>query len=105
MIELTIKDLENGNIITATTEFLTAQWNAVKTDENGESREGAQSIILGKISSTDLINRCVALDEVKNVLLSDDPIGKVLYNMARIAQECGIDIDDIDDTAANLNEA
>ena len=102
MIELTIKNLENGDIITATTQFLTAQWDTVKTDENGESSEGTQSIILGKISSTDRVNRCMALDEVKDVILDDDPAGKALYNMARIARECGIDIDD---TAANLNEA
>lgn len=102
MIELTIKNLENGDIITATAELLTAQWDTIKTDESGESSEGTQSIILGKVSSTDIINRCLALDEVKNVLLSDDPTGNVLYNMARIAQKCGIDTAD---TAASPNEA
>lgn len=84
MIELTIKNLQNGDIITATTEFLTAQWD-VSNDPDIDA--DTQSYIRGDVSCEDILNRCIVLDETKERLLGENPIAKLLYRAAQMDDE------------------
>lgn len=84
MIEITIKDLKNGDTITATTEFLTAQWD-VSNDPDIDA--DTRSYIRGDASGEDILNRCIVLDKTKERLLGQNPIAKLLYQAAQMDDE------------------
>ena len=81
MYEITIKDLDSDLEMHAQTRFIAAMWDTAEEHEADGGEGGMKEVVLGMASPNDIVNYCVALDEMKTTLIKQSPIAALTYAM------------------------